>query len=615
MKGLEPSRLTAPAPKAGVSTIPPHPHKYDFTEPVYYNKNHLSEKEIMYIHNVSYAIINIVMTDGDIKGMSKIAQYLNEHILGEVTSAEPVIEHFSHDGSIFKIKPELVVHPRVTNDIRKVARFTWQLAEKGHSLPIIARGCGSDQTGAAIGKGIIINTAAHLNNIIYINLKNKDLFVHVQPGVNFGSLNDALKSHGIIIPAFPTSAMYSTIGGAVANNAGGPMSGYYGLIGDWVMRLEVVLANGDLIETTRISRRELSKKKGLQTLEGELYRKIDGIIEDNQQLIANKIASDTHDNTGYSGIAKVKERDGSFDLTPLFIGSQGTLGIISEIVLKSDFYNGEESIIVAIFNDSEVARDAADSLATLQPVSLEILDGELFETARIHGKKYLFSNTDSSDKNIGTVLFVSFNDFGERARRNKIKNALKRLSKLETTIFTSEDHSIDELRAIQEVSSVILQPESKEESMPSLTDGASIPADRREEFIAALVELAKRHHIALPLHIQWLDGVIRTRPKLQLHNVSDKQKAFKLVTDYIDLVVKYGGSVSAQSGEGRLKATAAYDHMDEAVLKVFEQIRLAFDPFGTLNPGVKQKSDLKTLVSNLNPGYNLADFAKYSPRS
>jgi FAD/FMN-containing dehydrogenase len=100
--------------------------------------------------------------------MSKITQYLNEHILGEVTSAETVCQRFSHDGSVLSIKPEMVVSPRVTNDIRKVARFSWQLAEKGHTLPITVRGSGSDKTGAAIGKGIIINTIAHLDNIIYI---------------------------------------------------------------------------------------------------------------------------------------------------------------------------------------------------------------------------------------------------------------------------------------------------------------------------------------------------------------------------------------------------------------------------------------------------------------
>ena len=544
--------------------------------------------------------------------MNKIAQYLNEHILGEVNSDESIRQKFSRDGSILSINPELVIHPRVTNDIRKIARFTWQLAEKGHILPMTIRGSGSDKTGAAIGKGIVINTLAHLNKTIFISLKNKDQFVHIQPGVNFGALNETLKSHGMIIPTYPQSSSYSSIGGSVANNSGGMQSGRYGLTGDWVMRLEVVLANGDLIETNRISKHELSKKKGLQTFEGEIYRKIDGIIEDNQQTITDKIANNPPENTGYTGIAKVKNHDGSFDLTPLLIGSQGTLGMISEIVLKTDFYSAEESIVVATFDSPELARDAADSLVSLQPDVIEVMDGELFDVAHGYGKKYVFSEL-YLDRNVGSILYISFNDFGDHARNHKMKQALKKLAKLETTIFTSVDYSADELNVIREVNSVILQPSAKGESRPSIIDGASIPSDRREEFIVALGELAKKHHISLPLHIKWLSGVILTRPTLQLHIVSDKQKTFKLIGDYMELVVKYGGSMSAESGEGRLRATAAYAQLDEDELDIYTQIRAAFDPFGTLNPGVKQKSDLRALVAQLNPDYNLADFAQYSP--
>lgn len=544
-----------------------------------------------------------------VRVMNKIAQYLNEHILGEVTSSKSIRKNFSRDGSVLCITPELVVHPRATNDIRKVARFTWQLAEKGHVMPITVRGAGSDQTGAAIGKGIIINTVAHLNNIIYLSLKNKDQFIHVQPGVNFGVINDVLKSHGLIIPSFPTSCSYSTIGGAIANNASGPLSGCYGQTGDYVTRLEVILSNGDLIETKRISKHELDKKKGLQTFEGDLYRKIDGIIEDNQQLIDEKIPQNTRDNTGYSGISKVKNRDGSFDLTPLFIGSQGTLGIISEIILKPDFYNSNESIIIAVFEDSEIAQDAANLLAALKPASLDLFDGRLFNKAQDdYGKKFLFSNTT------GTVMLVCFNDFSDRARRRKVKHAIKKLSKFETKIFTNNDYSVDELHAIRGISSIILQPESDDESMPPLIDGASIPTERRKEFFIALNELANRHHIELPTHVRWLNGAIHTRPLMQLHLLSDKQKVFKLISDYAELINRLGGNFSIESAEGRIKATAAYSQIDDKLLDVYTQIRAAFDPFGTLNPGVKQKSDLKTLVADLNPDYNLADFAKYSPQ-
>ncbi len=544
--------------------------------------------------------------------MNKVAQYLNEHILGEINFDDASRQKFSRDGSILNITPELIVHPRITNDIRKIARFCWQLAEKEHILPITIRGGGTDTTGAAIGKGIIINTLAHLNKTIFISMKNKNQFVHVQPGVNFGALNETLKSHGYIIPSFPATAAYSTVGGAVANNSNGVHVGRYKSTGDLVTRLEVVLSNGDLLETSRINKHELNKKKGLQTFEGEIYRKIDGIIEDNQQTITDKIANNEPDNTGYTGIAKVKARDGSFDLTPLLVGSQGTLGLIAEIVLKTDFYNSEESIIVATFENPEAARDAADSIASLQPSSLEIFDGELFDTAHSLGKKYIFTE-NYNDSNVGTVIYLGFDNFSDRHRNRKTKQVLKKLSKLNTTIYTSLDYSSDDLAVIRDVSATISHPSNKGETSPKIIDGASIPANRREEFIVAVRELANKHHIDLPLHIQWLSGIVYTMPILNLHVVSDKQKAFKLISDYSEIVARFGGSLCARAGEGRLKTLAVYAQLDDDELEIYAQIKTAFDPFGILNPGVKQKNELKTLVAALNPNYSSSDFSQYSP--
>ncbi len=542
--------------------------------------------------------------------MSKITQYLNEHLLGEVTANDAIRRRFARDGSVLTILPELVVHPKITNDIRKVARFSWQLAEKGHILPLITRGGGSNKTGAAIGKGIVVNTLSHLNDIIYVSSKSKDLFVHTQPGVTFKDLNSTLKTHGLIVPSYPDNSAYSTVGGAVADNSGGLLSGHYGTTGKWVKRLEVVLANGDLIEASRISRHDLDKKKGLQTFEGELYRKIDGIIEDNQSVIYDKITKGEDDNVGYPGVAKVKQRNGSFDLTPLFVGSQGTLGIISEVVLQASSYAADESVIVATFNDASVARSAANSLMPLQPVSMEYLDGELYKMAHAHGKKYLFS-ADNSE--VAAVLLVSFNDASGRIRKRKVKKLLKKLSKLETAIYTSDNHSTNELYAVREVIRTIVQPESIKESVPSLIDGASVSLESREMFVRSLGELSTKDHLTLPLTIDWLSGVVRAYPTMHLDQVSDKQKVFKLINDYYDLVAKFGGNLAADGAEGRLRATATHNHLDPEVLDVYEQIKLAFDPYSTLNPGVKQKNDLRTLVVQLNADYDLTDFAQYSP--
>src|SRR5438128_208294 len=98
--------------------------------------------------------------------MSKVAQYLQEHLLGEVTASTEVRRHFAHDASILRLAPAIVVYPRNENDVRKVARFAWQLAERGRAVPITARGGGSDTSGAAIGSGILLAFTAHLNKIL-----------------------------------------------------------------------------------------------------------------------------------------------------------------------------------------------------------------------------------------------------------------------------------------------------------------------------------------------------------------------------------------------------------------------------------------------------------------
>ena len=541
--------------------------------------------------------------------MSKIAEYLNEHILGEITASKAVRERFSRDGSILTIKPELVMFPRVTNDIRKAARFSWQLAEKGHVLPLTVRGGGMDQTGGAIGKGLIINTSAYLHKIIHLGIKDKDRFVHVQPGVTFQALNDALNWHGLYIPTYNESARLATIGGAVASNAGGQLSGKYGLTGEWATRLEVVLANGDLIETTRLSRKDVSKKIGLQTFEGEIYRKIDGIIEDNQELINEKLGGNIRDNAGYGGIAQVKHKDGSFDLTPLFVGSQGTLGIISEVVLRTDYLSKDQSVVVAAVSSLEAARDAADALRGLDAASIETFDGSLFESAKAYGKSYPFTEPSDESSTIAAVIYVLFNDFGDAARNRKVKKAQKILEKFDASVVTSADRSLEELVAIRDVASSLYISDSGSHSYPPLLDGASIPSDRHEEFAAAVEELAARHHVSLPLHTRTLDGIIYTRPGLELTKVGDKQKVFKLIAEYSQVVDKFGGTFIAEGAEGRIKANAAYALMDDDIRNLYQQIRAVFDPFGTLNPGVKQSNEVKDLVEALRTSYDLSDFA------
>ncbi len=539
---------------------------------------------------------------------SKVAQYLNEHLLGEVTTNEHIRRQYSTDGSVLRITPDMVIFPRSTSDLRKIARFSWQLAEKGHQLPVTVRGGGTDQTGAAIGTGVVIDTQTHLNQIYEVDVKQK--LVRVQPGVTFKALNDALRLQGLWIPAFPSSQAYSTVGGAIASNSSGTMSGKYGPVGDWVYQLEVVLSNGEILQTGRINKREVGKKKGTQTFEGEIYRTLSNLFSDNAQLI-DSLAVDVRDNAGYN-IVDVERKDGSIDLTPLIVGSQGTLGVISEVILRAQALPDAPLVGALAFQDHDSARDGVDILRSMDPSVLELIDGRMFEAAVERGKKYQFYSDALGQGQVATVVLVEFDNSGDHAKKKIAKKIAKTFEKQSVFVALERDSvKAADLQILEQVTSLALLPDKSEDSAPPLLEGAYIPPERFEDFTKAVAELETKNHIDLPLCGHAGEHLYYTRPLLNFSKVGDRQKIFKLLAEWSTIVADHGGCLVGTDGEGRLKAAFAYKNIDDEVKELFKSVRELFDPLGTMNPGVKQAVELKKLAADLRHDYNGSDFVKF----
>jgi FAD/FMN-containing dehydrogenase len=396
----------------------------------------------------------------------------------------------------------------------------------------------------------------------------------------------------------------------VANNSGGELSGKYGTAGNWVNQLEVVLANGDVLQTGRISKRDLNKKKGQQNFEGEIYRNLDNLIEDNRELIEGSIAGSQIGSVGYASIADVKQRDGSFDLTPLIAGSQGTLGIISEMIMRVEFVSSHMTVALLAFSGREQARDALDGLKAMEPAVLESFDGDLFAMAAEQGKTYDFYKELGG--NVGSVVLIGFDDFSDRARQKHIKKVAKLLKDTDAFMVTGDGDEAEELLTVRGVASVMFNPAGKDVSAPPLFDSAYIPSERFEDFSGAVRVLAEKHHVTLPLIGRILEDTYTTRPSLQLRKVGDKQKVFKLLDEYAAIVAAHNGYLIGAGGEGRVKAPFAHKQLEDDVKNLFSSVKNIFDPYGILNPGVKQANELRTLVSALRPEYDVAATSDYT---
>lgn len=544
--------------------------------------------------------------------MNKVAQYLQEHVMGEVVSSADVRKYFSTDGSVLKVTPSVVVYPRNESDVRKAARFTWQLAERGRILPITARGAGTDQSGAALGTGVILAFPAHMHRILELDAKSGK--VTIEPGINYGKLQQTLETHDRFLPPYPASIEYSTVGGAVANNAAGEKSVKYGDTRSYVKSLRVVLANGEVIETERLSKRELNKKLGLATFEGEIYRALDALLEEQQSLLDKVDFAITKNAAGYD-IFDVRHKDGSFDLTPLFVGSQGTLGIVTEITLDTETYNPETSLILARFSEMKQACEAVLQLRKLSemPSAIEMVDGNLLNLVGQLNPNQLKDVIESPIPE--AVLLVEFDTPNERNQKKLTKKAIKIMEGFGAKCTVETDANEQEkLWKIRHASATIAaHGEGNLKAIPVIEDGI-VPVEKLEPYIKAVYELFDKNHLTVALWGHAGDGNLHLQPFLDLAQLGDRQKVFRLMDDYYKLVLDLGGSTTGEHGDGRLRAPYLPQVYGTDIYALFAKVKQIFDPYGILNPGVKigvKTDDIKPL---LRQEYSMNHLYQHLPR-
>lgn len=534
-----------------------------------------------------------------LRQMSKIVKYLNGYILGEVSARESRLKQFSTDRSILKIEPNIVVYPRILDDVRKIMRFSCQLAEKKHIFGVTMRGFGGSTDGSSIGDGIVVDLSRHLDAIQELDLKNKT--VKVQAGANFSKMNLTIGAHAMNIPQSPAGEML-TIGGAISMNLPSQKFNHGDLL-DATRELRIVLSNGDLITTSRISRRELNEKLAQQDFEGDIYRGIDALIEDNWSKI-QQMEDDS--SSGYSGITKVKKADGSFDLTPLFFGSLGTLGAIVEATLNTEYIVDETEFAVVSFENRDDARDYIDIIKHFNPDIVELFDGKMFDLAVASGKKYQFY-LDRVEQKLTTkiVLVIGITERNQRKINSVMRKIEKASRKFEGSTFWRDDSSDSqktEIEAIRDVREALRARAGviREEIFP--IQGIYIPLERFEQFYIGLQKLAQKFNIPAPIQGSALTSIFEILAEFDFAKVSDRRKSLEFLSGLNMLLATVDGELGYGAGEGRLYGEFVSKNIDVEVQEIYTKIKQIFDPLGILNPGVKSQNDVKELMKIIRNG-------------
>lgn len=513
--------------------------------------------------------------------MKAIVKELGRFLVGEITAEPATRQYFSTDASIFRVDPAMVIYPKNEADVMVSVKYLRDQAEHGVHIPITVRGSGTDFSGGAIGPGAVMVMPAHFNKLVAYE---KDA-ITVQPGMNFGTLQALLRSRGRYLPAYPASVDYSTIGGAVANNSTGEKSIKYGSTGDFVQALRVVLSSGDAINIYRLSRRELKKKKLQNDFEGHLYRSLDQLIEANRALIAGSTPMVRHNSAGYN-LLDVKQKDGSFDLTPLFVGAQGTLGIITEVSVAHLPCRERRTLLVGFFDSVEKYHEAVARLLPLRPSALEMVDHNLLAFMRAHAPEQIdgLVPTELPQR----ALLIEFDDRKARLQAKKAKRVAKLFKQLcyDSRYALNVDEQ-DALWKIHRGAVDRLWMLSEPKPAPPLLDDAIVPLARSAEFEQAAEALFVQHKLTVMSWGQAGTGNLHFQPLLDLANLRDRRKVLDLTDEFYKLVLHFGGSTSASYNDGRLRAPYLKKLYGAEMYKIFEQVKFLFDPYRIFNSGVK----------------------------
>lgn len=530
-------------------------------------------------------------------------------ILGEITAAKSVREFFSTDGSVFQVTPSFVIYPKNEADVRKIVHYLAIAAQDGKGVGLTARGKGTDQGGGALGAGAVMVFPAHMKSLVALDRRT----ITVQPGMIYAHLQGILHSHDRFLPPYPASIDFASIGGAVANNSAGEKTVKYGSTRDYVEKLRVVLSNGEVIETRRLSRKELEAKKRQDDFEGHIYRNVDYLLEENAGLIKESYVNVSKNSAGYD-VWDVKRRDGSFDLSQLIVGSQGTLGVVTEATLSHRPYSQKNTLVVGYFETIAKAAEATKKIMALRPSALEVVDSHLLRFLQEHHSHLIDGVLPERMPEI--VLFAEFDDLPLRkqsTQAHKVEKIYSHLAFAHHTLTDSEQQT-RYWRLRRSAAAVIWMDDGPKKALPIIEDGV-VPVEKMPEFLHKVYELFDKYKLDIAVWGHAGNANFHLQPFLNLSSEVDRKKVFNLMNDFYRMVIALGGSTCGEHNDGRLRAPYLKRLYGLKMYELFCEIKQVFDPLGFLNPEVKLGVTISDVSKKLRKEYSMKHLRDVLPNS
>jgi len=502
-----------------------------------------------------------------------IFEELTEKISGDVYT--DTIRRYLHstDGSIFRVEPACVVYPKNVNDVAFAVKFASR-----YGLSVHSRGAGSGLCGSAIGKGIVLDFAKYMNDLIEINEEEKTFTCY--PGYRFGELEKIIPAKGLFFPPDPSSGEYATFGGMYGTNASGAHSVKYGNVSDYIEDAEIVLSDGSIITMSEIAAKDYSELM-------PKFQKLYDVYYENSEMIESGYPPVKYNVSGYNLRGLVQ--DGSLRLGKLFGGSEGTLGVVTKLKFRLLERPTYDSLVVAYFDDIINSAKAVQKVLPSKPAGIEIMDKSLLNLAREFDPKLKDAIPDGMDN----VLMIEYDGFDEEEVRLLAEKAMADIQEDNLAVSLNVAATAEEKEgfwAVRKAAVPILYKLKGRKKILALIEDAAVPTDNLVEYFEGLYKILENNKTEFVIYGHIAKGLLHTRPLLDLKDPHDIEM-LKILDDQIfELVNSLGGVVSGEHGDGRLRS--AYIKKQYGNLYgLFLEAKSLFDSEHIFNPDIKTMSD------------------------
>lgn len=524
-------------------------------------------------------------------------------IKGDADNSPKTLLQYSTDASLFFVKPTLVVFPKNVEDIKKLVRFVSEEKKKGRDISLTARSAGTDMTGGPLTESIVVEFTRYFNHLLEL----KEDYAIVEPGMYYRDFEKQTLTKNLILPSYPASREICAMGGIVNNNSGGEKTLRYGKTERYVESVNMVLADGNEYEFSKITEDELQKKMSLENFEGQVYKEIFKLINDHYDFIKNAKPDVTKNSSGYALWNVYDKGTGTFDMAKLIVGAQGTLGFMTKAKIKLIHPKKASKLLIIFLKDLSLVSKATSIVLPFNPESFEIYDDNTFKLAI----KFFPEILRQVNANIVKLILKTLPEFwllitggipklvllaefsGDTSKEvdriaQHAKEALhKNLGSNIKMRITQSGEEAEEFWVIRRESFNLLRKHVRGLRTAPFIDDFSVKVDLLPEFFPKLYDILGRYKLLYTIAGHVGDGNFHIIPLMDLTNPKSKEIIKNLSKEVYDLIIKFNGTITSEHNDGIIRTPFLRQMYGDKAYDLFVKTKYIFDPLNIFNPGKK----------------------------